>query len=416
MALKSFRALFGFGLRSASLGSRFVFTVFAALWMTPTDFGIYGLVASAAAIIVQLVGLEAYQVTLRGISKSGVTAQTLADRACYGRFIGLAAIAAGLSGVIFALWFHWSPWLVALTAAICIAEYIGTEATRILVSEQRPDSAMFSISLRYLPWNLGLPLLGFFDIIPRHWSAEMILLCWFACSAGGCLFLLEVSQRYTARLQGPLGDWASALMRQVPRWVVIGIAWRFLETGVRIVPGVMIDEKATGHFIFFATLASIGSTGLKAAIEPFWFVRMIRGESGRQARREYAFITCMWLLPASLLSAAIVYGSMRFGGRIVTPADVVMFALLIASCGCLALSQIPHFALYAQEADQAIERVSALAMLVGLIACPLGTYAFGLVGTAMGALTGSVVLLVGKTLAAMALREPGQRGAGTYVV
>ncbi|WP_336963535.1 hypothetical protein [Sphingobium aquiterrae] len=416
MALKSIRAFSSFGLRAGSLGSRFVFTLFAAMWMTPTDFGIYGLVASASPIILQLVGLEAYQVTLRNISKSGMTPQAMADRAHYGRFIGLAACLAGLSGLAFALWFQWSLQLIALTAAVCIAEYVGTEATRILVSEQRPDSAMFSISLRYLPWNLGLPLLALANVIPRHWSAETVLLCWLVCSVAGSLFLLEVGGRYVARVDSAFRDWALALVRQVPRWVLIGISWRFLETGVRIVPGVMIDEKATGHFVFFATLASIGSTGLKAAIEPFWFVRMIRGESGRRARREYAGITVVWLLVAALLSAGIVYGSARFGGRAVTHGDIAIFALLVASCACLALSQIPHFTLYAMEADQLIERVSVLALIVGLIACPFGTYAFGLVGTAVGALIGSFVLLMGKALAAMALRESGQQGASTYAV
>jgi nitrate reductase NapE component len=408
MALKSFRGLLGFALRSASLGGRFVFTIFAAMWMSPMDFGVYGIVTAASAIIVQCVGLEAYQVTLRRVSRAGEEERPLPDRAHYGRFVALAALLAALSGAAFAAWFGWSLRLVALTAGVCLAEYVGTEATRILVAERRPDAAMFSISLRYLPWNLGLPLLALLGLVPRHWSAEAILLSWFLCSTAGCLFLVQVAHAYAVRTESGFAPWLKVLSREVPRWMLIGLSWRFLETGIRIVPGVLIDEKAGGHFVFFATIASIGSTGLKAAIEPFWFVRMIGAAEGAKARREYALITLLWLLLAMILSVAIVYGSARFGGRAVTHADIGAFALLLLAYGALALSQIPHFALYAADADRAIERVSLLALLAGLAVCIWGTLALGLIGAAAGSLVGSLVLLLGKGVAALGLGEGGR--------
>lgn len=397
------RKLFGFGMRSASLGSRFVFVLFAAVHMTAIDFGIYGLLAAASALIIQIAGLELYQITLRSVAKSDDPLD--AERAHYGRFMLIAATSSAIAGLCFAAYFHWSPLVLMLAAGICAAEYLGTETQRICVVEGHADLAMFSVSLRYLPWNLGPPVLAILGLMPTNWwSIEAILTGWLACSVLGSLFLFAVGRPYFKRYSASFTRWFVTLGPRIPRWIVIALCYRFLETGMRLVPGFLISEQVAGRFVLLSTLASIGATGVKAALEPFWFVRLIRPESGATARREFMFVTLAWLVVAVLLStgALIVMQSMH---RVhLTEVDWVSFALLSVAAGFLSLSQIPHFALYAAERDATIQNISVAVLLVSVVAAVGGTALFGLIGTALGVAAGTGTLLLAKALASARLQ------------
>lgn len=395
---RSLRSLASFALRTLSLGGRFIFTIFGAMWMTQKDFGIYALIASASMVIVLIAGLEMYQITLRRVAKRAEGADR-DERPLYGRFILAAATASALGGAVFAYGFGWSPTVVLLSAGICFAEYLGTEATRILVAEKKSDLAMFSISTRFLPWNVGLPILSFVGILPRPWSIEFVLGSWLVSSVLGGLFLRAAAQQYFGRSDQPMKHWIAGMARQIPSWVAIAIAWRFLETGVRIVPGVLIDENASGQFAFYATLASIGSTGLKAVVEPFWFVRLLQPETATAARRSFALITLGWLAFAGILSSFLLLGLEIMGARQVGAEDWLLFAILLGSCFGLAMSQIPHFALYSAEQDRSILQVSIVALIVGIVASVLLTLAWGLPGTAFGTMIGTVTLAAGKAIA-----------------
>lgn len=413
MRLRSPAKLAGFALRSASLGSRFVFVLFAAVRMNAVEFGIYGLIASASAVIVQVAGLELYQITLRSVAKS--SAQD-ADRAHYGRFMALAAAIAGLTGAGFAAWFGWMPMVICLAAGICAAEYIGTETQRICVVEGRADLAMFSVSLRFLPWNLGLPLAAVLRIdSPALWSIEFVLGSWLACSLLGSICLAAVGRPYAARAVTGFVGWLRDLGPQIPRWIVIALCYRFLETGMRLVPGILIDEKAAGRFILLSTLASIGSTGVKAALEPFWFVRLIRSDSGAAARREFMFVTIGWLAAAAIVSTAALLGMEAWGRVRLDMLDWLTFGLLIVSASCLSLSQIPHFALYAAEHDAAIQNISIAVLMIGIIATVAGTEWFGFAGAAGGAAAGTASLLLAKGIASARLSPLGGGRSGAVI-
>ena len=398
MNVRSPAQLAGFALRAASLGSRFVFVLFAAVRMGALEFGIYGLVASASAIILQIAGLELYQVTLRAVARNPGSNND--DRAHYGSFMLIAAGIAALSGIVFAGWFGWSPAVLGLVGGICAAEYLGTEAQRICVVEGRPDLAMFSVSLRYLPWNLGLPVASLLGLAgPSWWTIDVVLTAWLLSSIAGSLLIFPVLRPYRDRAKARFHRWFVDLSGQIPRWILIALCYRFLETGVRLVPGILIDERAAGRFVLLATLAGIGSTGVKAVLEPFWFVRLIQpGDDGR-ARREFGRMTIAWL-SAATVGAALFLVFLGSTGRIpLDDTDFVVFAILLVSSSCLSLSQVPHYALYARDRDTIIQHISLASLLIGLAATTVGTIFFGLIGTACGAAAGCASLLFLKEIA-----------------
>jgi O-antigen/teichoic acid export membrane protein len=398
VGLRSPKQFLGLAMRAASLASRFFFTIIAAIGMTPNEFGIYALVTSASAMILQLAGLELYQIILRAVAKSERPLDD--DRAHYGQFMIAAAVAAALAGALLSAWFGWSPTILLLTAAICAMEYIGTETQRICVVEHRPDLAMFSVSLRYLPWNLGLPVLYLIGVLPHEaWTIEIVLASWLMCSTLGCLFLFSVGRPYFMRAVTPFFPWFSYLSSQIPRWIIIALCYRFLESGMRMIPGIIISESAAGRFALLSTLASIGSTGIKAALEPFWFVRLIRADTGAEARKEFARVTLGFLMLAAIASTGAL-AIMNFTGKLVLhESDWVVFAVLVAGSWSLALSQIPHFALFAAEEDQAIQNSSIAVLLLTAPVAFVATALYGLMGTAIAVTFGSAGLLVCKMLA-----------------
>lgn len=404
MKLRSTAKLAGFALRSASLGSRFIFVLFAAVHMTAIDFGIYGLVASATALILQIVGLELYQITLRSVARSDTALDT--DRAHYGRFMLLAALMAALSGGAFAAWFGWSPYIMLLAAGVCATEYIGTETQRICVVEDRADLAMFSVSIRYLPWNLGMPLAALAGIMPSNWwTIEFVLEGWLACSVIGSAFLLIVGAPYFAKRMAGFRSWFVRLSPQIPRWIVIALCYRFLETGMRLVPGILINEQAAGRLVLLSTLASIGSTGLKAALEPFWFVRLIRQDSGAAARREFMLVTIGWLAAAAIASTAALIIMQAMHRITLSETDWISFALLVVGSSFLSMSQIPHFALYAADRDRTIQNISIMILGISVVSTVLGTLFLGMPGTALGVAVGAGALFIAKASASAKLHN-----------
>jgi hypothetical protein len=391
----------GLLLRIGSLGGRFVFIIFASQQMTPIDFGIYGIIASSSYLINQIVGLEAHQTTLRRVALQ--TEAGLGGRPAYGRFVALSAFLSGIGGMAFALWFGWSPTVIALSGAIVAAEYVGTEVTRILIVEGRSSSAQVSVSLRFVPWCFGWPIAMFAGFVQKPWNLELVLLSWLLSSVFGLLFIIPLLPRYFGAMGEGFFRWYRGTLAVAPMWLVVALCWRFLETGIRLVPAFVIDEATAGRYVFFANLASIGSTGLKAAIEPFWHLRMIQPESGARARHEFAVVSLSWILFGAALSFVGLWFLVYWGQRSATPSDWVLLAVLNAASGFLAMSQVPHFRLYAAHADKIIFQVSAVVLVGSIIVSTLLTVLFGLAGTAAGALIGCSAILGMKCITASRL-------------
>jgi hypothetical protein len=66
--------------------------------------------------------------------------------------------------------------------------------------------------------------------------------------------------------------------------------------------------------------------------------------------------------------------------------DTRAFIIMIVASSVLALSQVPHFKLYAEKRDADILRIAVLSLCLALPVTVACTYLYGSVGTALGTL------------------------------
>ena len=385
-------SLLGFSVRMLGLAGRFVFIFVAATWMTSADFGVYGLIATATFLILQVVGLEAYQVTLRNVASKAEIEIEKDERGHYGNFVLLSSVLAFVVGYLFAWSFGWPIYVSLLCAAIVSSEYVGTEVYRILIAENHAVAAMFSIGIRYIPWNFGFPIASYVGLIETPWPLEWVLGVWLASSLAGVFFALPFLTRYISRPSYRFKTWYTQALQRAPRWVTIAMCGRFLENGVRIVPGLLVGEEEAGRFIFFATLASVGATGLKTAIEPFFYVQLVQPPDPTEARHKFAMVSMIWLVIGAVVSVASLWVLEYFNQREIFAEDRVLLGYLILGASALALSQVPHFGLFAARKDDAILWTSAATLAVSVALSFLLTMTWGTLGTAASVLVGALLL------------------------
>jgi|GEM_PF-5743469 hypothetical protein len=399
----SFRAITSISLRGLALSSRFVFVFAAAFWMDPEAFGIYGLIAAGTYVFSQIAGIEAFQIVMRRVARKE-SGDGLDDRPFYGRFIFLSApIAFGL-GAGMGVWFGWPTEVTLMAGAITAFEYLGVEAMRILVAENRADLSLLSVATRFVFWSFGFPVLTVAGIIGAPWPLDAVLASWLVSSVLALTFLAPIWAPYWQPMPAAFWSWYRMILAAAPRWIVVALTMRFLESGVRMVPGFMIDEVAAGHFVFLATLAGFGGIGMKAVVEPFFFARMVRPDTGKAARRRFGQLTLVVNAAGAVVSAVGFWATTTFGGRALGSEEAMVLGLLIVASTTTSFAQIPHFKLYAAHRDNDILATSLATFIVSVPLVFGLTYGFGLVGTSLGAAISGGVLLGAKALRAKQIR------------
>jgi len=383
-------------LRGLALASRFLFIVTAAFFMTPEAFGIYGLIAASSFVIVQLAGIEAHAVVMRRVAVT-LAGSARDDRPFYGRFVILSSAFAFGGGVSLGLAFGWPAPITLLAGAIVALEYAGVEATRILAAEKRPTLALCTASLRVVPWALGIPALGALGGLDAWWSLEVVLSAWAVCGAAALAMLAPVRARYARPLPGSFSGWYGTILRRAPRWVVIALAPRFLESGVRIVPGAMLGEAEVGRFVFLATLAGIGPIAVRAVVEPYYFAAMLDPATGRAARQGFARATLGVIALGTLASVGGWWAATGPGGKDLGDNSLPTLFALVAAAIATSLAQVAHYGLYAGQRDAEIFSASLATLLAGVPLVAVLTAVHGTLGTAIGTALAAVLLLVLKS-------------------
>lgn len=384
-------------LRVSALASRFIFAVVGAFFMTADEFGVYGLVATGSYVIAQIAGLEAAPVVLRRIAQQSGPSRCL-DQRFYGRLLLITGAAAFALGLAFASWFDWALSITLCCGGIVLLEYWGIEASRILVVERRVGLAMVSVSMRFLPWSIGFPISAAIGFYPAPWSVEHVLLAWLLSSAASLLCIAPAIAAYYGSLPPGFGRWLTILLRGSPKWVIIALCSRFLESGLRMVPGFVIDEAAAGRFVFISTLAATGGIAIRSVIEPIYFTRMITPDQSSEARREFGRITAAGLIGSAVGVAAVWHALPWLSGKENSGRETIVLVLMLASSSLLCLAQVPHFKLYAENRDREVLIISAW-VLAGSIPLVLGlTLTYGILGSAIGAVACSAVFAIWKAL------------------
>jgi O-antigen/teichoic acid export membrane protein len=391
------------GLRGATLVSRFALVFALALFLEPSELGLYGLLAVTISYAIYLVGFDFYTYTTRqllSVPRSTWSA-LLRDQAVY--FCIAYALALPLLLVVF--YQGLLPWaFFGWFFALLVLEHLGQEVNRLLIVMSEQLLAGVVLFLRSGVWVLVLlPLMARF---PELRQLETVLLAWALGSAAA----LALGAGVIARLD------RAALARAIDwRWVAAGLKIAFpLLVATLALRGLFTFDRywvehvagldAVGAYTLYVGVASAVMAFLDAAVFVFLYPRLISsfkaGDAAgfRTGMRQLALQTFLVTLLLSALAASLMQPLLTLLDRPVYFEYLPVFYWVLLAIVLYASGMIPHYGLYARGQDRAIIGAHVLGLAVFVISTYVLTAHAGVLAVAWSLCIAFTFIFVWKLL------------------
>ncbi|SFM70661.1 lipopolysaccharide biosynthesis protein [Halopseudomonas yangmingensis] len=346
-------------LRGMTLVSKFLLIFMLAKLLDPEEVGLYGLVAATVGYALYLLGFDFYTYTTRELLKREKTewggllkSQCAFSMVTYLVFMPLLLI-------LFA--FDVLPsYLLGWFFALLVVEHISQELNRLLIAISRPLLASCVLFLRTGLWALLVVGVMFWQ--PASRSLENVLMSWTLGAA------IAVVLGAGSLLRMGLGGWR----RQIDwRWVWSGIkiAIPFLLATLAVRGIYTLDrywfESFAGMEVLAAYVLFIGMSNalmsfLDAGVFAFMYPALIShwqqcsANDFKRQLKQLLLHTAVFCLLFITVAALVLPLLLDWIGRPVYQEHSYLFGWLMAATVLMALSMIPHYALYAQGKDKHI--------------------------------------------------------------
>lgn len=399
------------GLRVVTMVSRFGLIFLLARFLAPESVGLYGLLVATVTYATFAVGLDFYTYANREILRADRTLWRGFASSTASLFAVMYVAVIPLSLVIFGadlLPMSLLAWFVVLVPT----EHLGLELDRVLVamSDQLGASLVLFMRQALLP-IVVTPAMALW---PALRNLEFLFAVWVAFNVIAIAVGTAIIRRRT--LGTPTGpvDWAWIRrgLRVAGPFLVGTLCLRLLFTADRQVVASLGSLEELGAYTLFASLGAAMTNLLAVSVFQFSYPRLVQAAHKGQWEDFRAGLRTMTIQTVGLSALAI-------GGILVVAPHLIewigrdvyedyawalpwiMFALALYN-----LSLVPHYGLYALDADRTI--------LVTAVAA-VGIFALALVLAPMESATGrvvvalasaSAVLLAGKT-GALVRARPG---------
>jgi len=403
-SLSSSVVLTGFanvGLRGLTLASKFLLVVVLARFLPPEELGVYGLMVSAVAIAIFVLGLEYHYFTIRALIGRQPAGQVAVMRDQALLYAIASAVALPLLGIL--IWTGtWAPLPTSVLAwflALVSVELGAQEAGIALIALSRPLSANLVFFVRSGLWAypaIVLTVIGVRDI-------GFVFFFWFF----GALASIAVSA-WSFRGMG----WRAALSEPVN--------WARMRTGLRIAAPFVVTTGASmgllfldrfiiaanwglglvGIYTFFSGITTALNTLVNTGVSLIRMPRLVRAYQDRDARqfqREVAGMAKVTI--ASALGLAVLTGLgilplLQVVGKAIYQQNLNGFYLLLCAAVIRSVADVPLYALYARhrDIDLMVVNLTALAVAIGLNL--LLVPSLGIPGAALAAAVAACALLL----------------------
>ena len=386
-------------LRIASVGMRALLTVALAVWLQPSDLGLYGLTTATLALTAYFYGLEFHIFAMREISM-----KELADarRRIRDQFALLLVIYVVGSLILALLLMRlgvaaWS--LLLLISLLAVAQHAALELYRILTRMNRMLAATLSLMIRDGAW---VPICFLIKLVTGELSLVALLWCWLGGSILSVVYGVWSLARWlpTAERQPIDLVWLRSGLRTGLRMLVGSLAVVGLFSVDRMIFAASADPDELGAYALFAMACASLQGVFETAILPHFWTRLLEAEregdidGRRRAERK---------LQRACLIAAIAGGALATAGCTVLvallphPAYAANLHLLypiVVAYSLLTIANIPHYRLFASKRDSLIVTAN-VAAFVGFVALAPLLVSYGLSVAVPLALALSTGLLVG---------------------
>jgi O-antigen/teichoic acid export membrane protein len=361
--------LLNLGLRSATLGTRFLLIFFLAKYLDPASVGYYGIFTATVGYALYLVGLDFYIYVSREIVK------TPADQR--GKLLKSQAALAGVLYVVLLpiaitllAQAGWPGHLVWWFLPILALEHFNQEMSRLLIALSEQLTASVILFIRQGSWALAIIALMVFDTDARNLDAVMALWATAGVLAAG-LAVWKLKRLKTTGWALPI-DWA---------WVKKGIAvstafllatlaLRGVQTFDRYWLEALGGIELVGTYVLLLGVAGTLLTFLDAAVFSFAYPALIQHHHKGEhlvARKKVKLLLAQTLLMSAffgIVSWLLLPFFLDWIGNPVYQGHIHWYPWLLSAMTINALGLVPHYALYARGEDRPI----IYSHVVGLLA------------------------------------------------
>lgn len=392
------------GLRSATLGTRFLFIFFLAKYLDPASVGYYGLFTAAIGYALYFVGLDFYTYVTREILK--------APNDQRGQMLkGQAA----LSGVLYVVLFPFAVFFLSQSGwpgqlpwwffPILFLEHFNQELSRLLIALSEQITASVILFVRQGSWAIASVLL--LNVHAPSRNLETVLALWAAAGiAAAAMGIWKLKRLRISGWRAPV-DW---------RWIKKGIAisGAFLLATLAIRGVNTFDRywlEALGGidmvaaYVLLLGVAGTLMTFLDAGVFAFAYPALIQHHhKHEQARararvRQVLWQTAILSVAFALVSWLLLPYLLRWIGNPVYLESAHFYPWLLLATVLNALGMAPHFGLYAQGHDKPIIYSHGASLVFFVVATWLFSDHFGPMAVLLGLNLAFALILVWKSLA-----------------
>lgn len=400
----NFTRFLNVGIRSTTLAARFLFIFFLARYLDPKLVGYYGLFTATVGYALYFVGLDFYTYASREIVKTSPDQR--------GRLLkGQAAI----SGVLYLAlsplitWFlmqsDWPSHLVWWFVPILVFEHLNQELSRLLVTLTEQLTASIILFFRQGSWALLSIILMSLDSNARDLDAIMALWALAGLSAAG-LGVWKLKQLKTGGWNMAI-DWAWVKKGIIVSTAFLGatLALRGVQTFDRYWLEAIGGMEIVGSYVLLVGVASTLLVFLDAAVFSFACPVLIqhnhKGEH-REVRKKVnvLFLQVLGFSAAfSLISCLLLPYLLAWIGNPIYLQNIYWYPWLLSAMVINALGMVPHYALYARQADRSIIYSHLASLLVFCLVTWGGSFKYSALSVAMGLNAAFTIILFWKTYA-----------------
>ncbi len=391
-------------LRSATLGTRFLFIFFLAKFLDPASVGYYGLFTATIGYALYFVGLDFYTYVTREIltAPNEQRGQMLKGQAVLSGFLYVALLPVALVFLSQTGWPGQLPWWFF---PLLLLEHFNQEISRLMIALSQQISASVILFIRQGSWAVASVIL--LGLHPPSRNLDTVLALW--AIAGVLAGAMGIWKLKTLNM----GGWRSSV-----DWVWIrkgvAISGAFLLATLALRGVNTLDRywlEALGGidmvaaYVLLLGIAGTLMTFLDAGVLAYAYPSLIQLYAQHQHAQARAKVRqVLWQTAA--LSGAFALGSwlvlpylLRWIGKPLYIEFTHLYPWLLLATVLNALAMAPHYALYAQGQDKPIIYSHSASLVFFVAATWMLSDRFGPMAVPLGFNVAFSLILFWKSLA-----------------
>ncbi len=394
--------LLNIGLRSTTLGIRFLFLFFLAKHLDPTAVGYYGLFAATIGYCMYFVGLDFYVYVTREILKApeGQRGHLLKGQAALSGVLYLVLLPVA---VVFLKQAGWPDYLAWWFFPILLLEHFNQEITRLLIALSEQITASLILFVRQGSWGIAIMVL--MGVNPESRDLNIVMMLWASAGVAAAVFgLWKVKQLRLGKWRNPVDwRWVLAGVKVSSAFLIATLALRGIQTLDRYWLEALGGIETVGAYVLFLGVASALMTFLDAGVFAFAYPALIQHNHAGEHEQARLKVRQM-LVPTLAFSAAFGVVSwfllpylLDWVANPFYEKTLYLYPWLLMATVLNAVGMVPHFALYARGYDRPI----IYSHLAALPAFLFATWAFSpsqaILAVPIGLNIAFAVILISKT-------------------